>query len=237
MSEENPFGKIKINKLVSTIILGTTFSTTLLFGLVFYMYFDPKLGYTSALKDSLSITAGFFGGITTLVAAYIASQLFNDWKDQQNHQNTVQFGMEVYSAFKEFDRFFIEISHGLIKNDVYLKGALEKNDLTLILQYLSEGTEISKLENELTSKFMILHDSIINYCVVTNQENIIEEHLGETEQSIAEFCKNLSQIRFEDDIPQKQYYMELLLSPPFSRINSFIYNFYIKSILLQIRLT
>lgn len=85
----SPFAKIKISKMVSTIILSTTFTTILLFGLIFYMYYEPNTEYTVGLKESFSITASFFGGIATLVAAYIASQLFNDWREIHN-QTTYQ---------------------------------------------------------------------------------------------------------------------------------------------------
>ncbi len=96
MRDKHSFERIEINKLASTIILGTSFSTIFLFGLIFYMYFDPKSGYTSALKESLSITASFFGGITTLVAAYIATRLFNRWQDQHNKQVNSDFIMKFY---------------------------------------------------------------------------------------------------------------------------------------------
>ncbi|WP_265464688.1 hypothetical protein [Acinetobacter entericus] len=38
------------------------------------------------LKDSLATASGFFGGITTLIAAYIAANLFNDWRDEKNYE-------------------------------------------------------------------------------------------------------------------------------------------------------
>lgn len=102
MSEMNPVGKIKINKLVSTIILGTSFSMILLFGLIFYMYFDTKSGYTSALKEAFSISAGFFGGVTTLVAAYVAAKLVQEWRNQElfNHKRKLyEAGIEKLREF------------------------------------------------------------------------------------------------------------------------------------------
>jgi len=73
---------MNISKLASTVILATVFSTIFLFAIIFYLYG----GGSDALRDALSMTAGFFGGIATLVAAYIATKLFNDWKEQHNKQ-------------------------------------------------------------------------------------------------------------------------------------------------------
>lgn len=98
MSEIKSLEKIKISKLVSTLILGITFSILLLFGLIFYMYFDPRTGYTAALNQSFTITASLFGGVTTLVAAYIASQLFDDWKDEKEYELTKETSLSLLEA-------------------------------------------------------------------------------------------------------------------------------------------
>lgn len=71
---------MSISKLASTVILATSLATILLFTFIFYLYGGER----SVLEDALSMTASFFGGIATLVAAYIASLLFNDWKEQHN---------------------------------------------------------------------------------------------------------------------------------------------------------
>lgn len=109
MSISNSIRKNKINKLVSTVVLGTTFSTVLLFGLIFYMYFNPAIGYPSALKEAFSITASFFGGIATLVAAYIAAQLFNDWRAQHNKQITNEFALKTYNFFSKFEESIFKL--------------------------------------------------------------------------------------------------------------------------------
>lgn len=70
---------MKISKLASTVVLTTSFATFFLFAILFYLYGD--------FKEALSDTASFFGGIATLVAAYIATQLFNDWRDVQSGTN------------------------------------------------------------------------------------------------------------------------------------------------------
>lgn len=92
-------GVVSISKLASTVILATSFATIFLFAFIFYLLG----GKDSALKDALSMTASFFGGIATLVAAYIATQLFNDWKDEYNHRLESSILMEYINKLDIID--------------------------------------------------------------------------------------------------------------------------------------
>lgn len=66
-----------------------------LFVIIFYLYGGER----SVLKDALSMTASFFGGIATLVAAYIATQLFNDWRIQHNKQVLANEAKGIFQLF------------------------------------------------------------------------------------------------------------------------------------------
>ncbi len=92
---------MKISKLASTVILTASLATIYLFGLIFYVYTNADSKTLATLKDSLSTTSGFFGGIATLVAAYIASKLFNRWEDQHNKQVNSDFIMKLYDCLFE----------------------------------------------------------------------------------------------------------------------------------------
>lgn len=70
---------MKTKDSVQTIILICGISTILIFFLTNQLLLVDTKGQT--FKDSLSITGSFFGGIATLAAAYIATLLFNDWKE------------------------------------------------------------------------------------------------------------------------------------------------------------
>lgn len=74
--------EISLANAVETSILFVGFFTLFVFGASYYFVLSDTNPTTQPLKDSLSITASFFGGFATLVAAYIASLLFNDWRDQ-----------------------------------------------------------------------------------------------------------------------------------------------------------
>ena len=77
---------MKVSKHISTIFLVSSFSCILLFGLIFWIYSNSDIKTLSLLKEALSTTSGFFGGISTLVAAYVASQLFNDWRVEKKYE-------------------------------------------------------------------------------------------------------------------------------------------------------
>ena len=66
-----------------------------IFGILYFYWGD-----TTAVKDSLSTIAGFFGGFATLGAAIIAAYLFNDWRDQ--HNKTVENEL-AWAVIHKFD--------------------------------------------------------------------------------------------------------------------------------------
>ena len=95
---------MKFSHLISTIFLATAFGCILLFAVIFWFYSNADSKTLILLKDSLSTASGFFGGITTLIAAYIASRLFNDWKEQHNKQVLATEAKETFKLIhKERD--------------------------------------------------------------------------------------------------------------------------------------
>lgn len=52
-------------------------------------------GSATSLKDTWSIVSSLFGGVATLVAAYIASLLFNDWREIKNHDIQINYVLVI----------------------------------------------------------------------------------------------------------------------------------------------
>jgi len=125
---------LKISKLASTVILTASLATIYLFGLIFYVYTNADSKTLATLKDSLSTTSGFFGGIATLVAAYIASKLFNRWEDQHNKQVNSDFIMKLYDCLFEM-RQLSTSSVGFIRN------YLTKENKSNYVQQLRENNQ------------------------------------------------------------------------------------------------
>jgi len=116
------------------VILIASFATIYLFGLIFYVYTNADSKTLATLKDSLSTTSGFFGGIATLVAAYIASKLFNRWEDQHNKQVNSDFIMKLYDCLFEM-RQLSTSSVGFIRN------YLTKENKSNYVQQLRENNQ------------------------------------------------------------------------------------------------
>lgn len=74
---------MRTKDFVQTIILICVVITIILFGFIYYLL--PNDPQNSKIKDSLSLVASFFGGVSTLAAAYVATFLFNDWRDEKNY--------------------------------------------------------------------------------------------------------------------------------------------------------
>lgn len=175
---------MKFSRLISTIFLATTISCIYLFAgiLWFYVSADAECKTLSLLKDSLSTTSGFFGGIATLVAAYIASRLFNDWKEQHNKQVLATEAKENFKLLHKERDLIHELK--FICEDIYLGKSTKKvswysfaddfqkhllclfnenKDLMSSFCFLSQGQDIYKLmknyHNEISKVAKILDEN------------------------------------------------------------------------------
>lgn len=83
---------------VQTAFLVVGFFTILVFGASYYFMFLDADPTDQPLKDSLAITASFFGGFATLTAAYIASKLFNDWRDEKEYELAKESSLSLLKA-------------------------------------------------------------------------------------------------------------------------------------------
>lgn len=68
---------------------------SILFLVIIFGIFYAYVNNSQPAKDALNTLGSFFGGMTTLAAALIASLLFNDWRDQHNKNIEAQFAKEV----------------------------------------------------------------------------------------------------------------------------------------------
>ncbi|WP_180007734.1 hypothetical protein [Acinetobacter sp. YH16057] len=89
--------KDSITKTITIIFISMLF----LFAFT-WIIFDFQ-GSSNSLKDTWAIVSSLFGGIATLAAAYIASLLFNDWKDEYNHRLESSILMEYINKLDIID--------------------------------------------------------------------------------------------------------------------------------------
>jgi len=191
--------------------------------------------FLNSSADDISAFGSILGACGAFFAAFVATYLFNDWKEQQRYQNTLQFGLDVYSNFKILDEKFTQIKNELILAQTQYESDVLSNKTNALEFFLDKSNEASKMNLEILFVFSKFHESYVNYLIVTDQENKLEETLPDTSASIYKFCKLLGQIKLESDSQKRKSLIDELLNPPFSHIDTSIYNYYIKSILIKIR--
>lgn len=186
---------MKFIHLISTIFLTTAFTCIFLFAGIFWFYSSADSKTLILLKDSLSTASGFFGGITTLIAAYIASRLFNDWKEQQRHINSAEFARIVMSSYKEFDRFFTGLNDLLIDELEVVEGleADKDDDIEEIL----EIDEIVEMGKQLLDLFYIFHDDLVNYCYVSKSQIDLDKLFEDWEKDLQSYVDKLGSLTTE----------------------------------------
>lgn len=132
---------MNISKLASTVILATAFSTIFLFAIIFYLYG----GEYSVVEDALSMTANFFGGIATLVAAYIATRIFNDWRDENKAVFIQKFyhdlraeTFSLYESYLKLKTFLLDPCNRTLSEDYYNQFYKLESDFLFKADYVEQ---------------------------------------------------------------------------------------------------
>lgn len=207
---------MKFSHLISTIFLATTFACIFLFAGIFWFYSGADSKTLILLKDSLSTTSGFFGGITTLIAAYIASKLFNDWKVQHNKTLEKEVGWDVIIKFDEADlhltQFRESFSLFLTKNENIFELSDEEFEnlntkLNTILTHMIEASLKVSIYFEALRKYSIVADK--TYYNDTKKITIeLFTSIRALQKLNATFPSSIDQI---DDLVGKMYHCILLI--------------------------
>jgi len=117
---------------VQTAFLVVGFFTLIVFATSYYFILIDPDSSNLPLKESLSITASFFGGFATLTAAYIASRLFNDWRLEKDHDTK---SIYLNNAIKNL----LEIQSNLLncKSNVKILKTINEN-LIIISKFIDD---------------------------------------------------------------------------------------------------
>lgn len=91
--------------------LGLVIAITLTFIVIMIIFmgcFSSKQGESRPVYDALYIGGTFFGGFATLTAAYIASRMFNDWRDAHNKSVDKEI---IFGVISNLNNFLLETQH------------------------------------------------------------------------------------------------------------------------------
>ncbi|WP_180127184.1 MULTISPECIES: hypothetical protein [unclassified Acinetobacter] len=132
-----------------------------------WILFEFK-GSSNSLKDTWSIVSSLFGGGATLVAAYIASLLFSDWRDPANYTTTKEQALEVMGVLSQVKyklntmqdnlRTLNKINAFLIFNEELL--VYEKEDIHRKIYEVVKN--IRFIDNNLFKEFALIHHHYIH---------------------------------------------------------------------------
>lgn len=150
--------------------------TIIIFVIVFIAY--GCSGINDHLKETLTITIGFFGGFATLGAAYIAANLFNDWGVQHNKSIEIKFIFKIIDHVELFDTKISKIFFVDYKN---IDAALNHDDF--ILKCISMEFDVR-----------VIKDQYQNYCNFLKLP-MPNDHEGEFNKLI----KSIKKVRLEDN--------------------------------------
>ena len=141
---------MKIKDLAQTVIFICCLIMIPVLGFPYYAYSQTSLKEYEIIEKSLTVMVGVFSGSATLAAAYIASRLFNDWREQHR----ANFYEKFYYDFRE-RAFNLNESYQPIKKillsviDRPMDSQLLKEYETLKGSFLSEANYIIKILDDL----------------------------------------------------------------------------------------
>lgn len=168
--------KILINKTFRIILLITLCT----FLIVWCVYLLNNV--SEPIEKTLSTTVGFFGGFATLGAAYIATGVFNSWKDQHNKNLESAILLEYLKTIDMIREVILPYYYGLkvysIKElnnrNLFNEEKLIEYDSLVILEiffyYQEKYIDLQLHKWSSSNKYSILKDK--NYII--NLNNIID---------------------------------------------------------------
>jgi len=196
---------MNISKLASTVILATAFATLFLFAFLFFLYGD--------FANALSMTAGLFGGIATLVAAYVATQLFNDWKKEAKYTRNTQVLNEFWDNYIDVKTKLVSLSDLLgrrsIRRDKRLAAPLldgvneslvklyfYQAKLEVILEIGDSDPIFSEMDDIIKEYMKILHVDDYTYSGFLEEEALLINRLNTLQPKLLKHLKTLNENSF-----------------------------------------
>jgi hypothetical protein len=189
------------------------------FTLILFMHNDVE----DALKESWVASIYFLSVLATLGAAYIASSLFNDWKDEQEHQNKLRLINLCFNSVHSYTKSINSIAYLISSSKIQAKKTLSLQPLVndeikfKLLDQLEQDMQkvfIKKLEiyeaaGELKKNLKRLYEysnteykeiPLLNknlHYKFINIDNLLEIHLYANNVSLNEIINNYQEALYQ----------------------------------------
>jgi len=198
---------MKINNLIGNIIAISFVS--LLFTFAFTWIIFDFSGSSSSLKDTWSIVSSIFGGVTTLVAAYIAYCLYDDWRKPHNLSIETEHKKEILKIIRKISpiesKYNQLISNHFIYQDQPNRTVPIELDQNELKEFLKNINELLGLLDELyfitqDKNIENLTDRYLNYVQLYNFILIRSEYLykNESKVDLIEFLRTRLEFKYID---------------------------------------
>lgn len=173
-------------------VIYIAFAITSILIVVAILFFGCS-GNSEPIKSAFSLMGNYVGGITTLAAAYIASLLFNNWREQHNKQVDSDFIMKLYDCLFEMRTYSIntvgfmrdylskvdkhKFKEELINNSQYLCrlidfSALKLSDVAYVITEKDYEEKFSPQISIIIDELYLLND-LYRSCINSDNSNEI----------------------------------------------------------------
>jgi len=123
-------------------LIKNTFGTVAALTITIFVTFFIAYGCADVkdqLKETLTITIGFLGGFATLGAAYIAANLFDDWRVIEDHKSKNEHINNAKNSFLDLQDFLkIKSMQVMHIRAICLSQAINDNDKIALLSIFNE---------------------------------------------------------------------------------------------------
>lgn len=172
-----------IQKTITTVLAITAVLSLFFFALIFILFDFLKV--ETPLKNSWETFGSYFGGITTLATAYIASKLFNDWREQHNKNIEKDLIINIINSFSKADVALAKFHEGLVLFKLKLQqlDSLSDDEFNNLDKYLQE---VIGYLSGVNLEFSSYEEDIRKYSLLFNTNDLQEAkpHLKEIYKSI-----------------------------------------------------
>jgi len=191
-------------------------------------------GTDNPLKEAVTSTASLLAILATLTAAYVASKLFNDWREQHNKSVRNEFSLETYKKFSEFDNcitlcaFDIDaLQERIAFNEEHITPGSSE-----FIKYVPDIEKILESLSSVKKNYTIYLNAQRAYGAVTGQSekisNDIKKHIDEYSRITAKSLINFENVQTLVNNASKEL-------SQFSDLSLLIYEANIKEILINLQ--
>ncbi|MDQ8934486.1 hypothetical protein [Acinetobacter rudis] len=228
---------MKIKDITQTVILCGAILFIPLLALSYYLYLSVGLSGVDLIEKSLTAASGFFGGVSTLTAAYVAMILFNDWKDVQRHEIAKQALIALIKLKTHIDNNYFEANYHL---DSYF---LKEQTPQISNQYVEDRLNSAKnsqqqkeeYKKQLKELLVLLYEKIDIYEAVSGSTLIKEEDRAFNFPSFAYYISNMYTCASNGDLEDIETHQKLAPSTK-RKFETTYYNYLLQKLKRKVNL-